>query len=142
MPRELSTDERMRIALRVGSQLLRENPGMSVGESFVAGLSRADEMKVVTREELLEVSDAQRREYMAQVMKDPAAHGLFLDEFSALGLASVPEGGIAVITGYDNGLPAAAAPKCRICHHDAHKGRCQDADDLGVPWDRPCDCET
>ena len=31
--------------------------------------------------------------------------------------------------------------KCRVCHHPTHEGRCQDADDLGLPWDRPCDCE-
>lgn len=31
--------------------------------------------------------------------------------------------------------------KCPVCYHLAHEGRCQDADDVGLPWDRPCDCE-
>lgn len=30
---------------------------------------------------------------------------------------------------------------CPVCFHPAHEGRCQDADDVGGPWFRPCDCE-
>lgn len=31
---------------------------------------------------------------------------------------------------------------CPTCFHDRHEGLCPDADDLGLPWYRPCDCET
>lgn len=29
---------------------------------------------------------------------------------------------------------------CPTCFHAYHEGRCKDSDDVGLPWDRPCDC--
>lgn len=38
-------------------------------------------------------------------------------------------------------VEGASASVCVTCSHGEHQGACTDADDLGVPWWRPCDCE-
>ncbi|OHU47276.1 hypothetical protein BKG82_26870 [Mycobacteroides chelonae] len=103
MPRELTTDERLRYASMFGLRIYRENPGMSVGESFVAGLRRADEAKIITREELLLNSEAQLPDYLSKVWSDPAGHGLLTDELSLEDHADVAlEARVSVIDRYEN----------------------------------------
>lgn len=103
MSRELTTQERMKYASMFGLQIYRENPGMSIGESFVAGLRRADEVKIVTREELQLESEAQLRDYLVELRSDPAAHGLLMDEFSVEGQAdAAPGAGIVIVDKYES----------------------------------------
>lgn len=112
MARELTTDERLKYAGVFGLQIYRENPGMSVGESFVAGLRRADEARIVTREELLLESEAQLRDYMAEVMEDPVAHGLSIDGFSLEDVADVAPGtGVVIVKKYGNDLSGVLAAR-------------------------------
>ncbi|SKU61850.1 helix-turn-helix domain-containing protein [Mycobacteroides abscessus] len=99
MSRNLTTDETLRLAARLGLQIYRTNENLTVGEAYKAALDQLADARATTREELLTESQEAVREYMTQVRKDPAAHGLFFDEHTD----NQPEdesAGITVITGY------------------------------------------
>lgn len=99
MSRNLTTDETLRLAARLGLQIYRTNENLTVGEAYKAALDQLSEKRATTRDEFLAQSQEAVREYMVQVRKDPAAHGLFFDEYTD----TPPEdeaAGIALITGY------------------------------------------
>ncbi|SKK34022.1 hypothetical protein [Mycobacteroides abscessus] len=99
MSHNLTTDETLRLAARLGLQIYRRNENLTAGEAYKAALDQLSGARAITREELLAESQEAVGEYMVQVRKDPAAHGLFFDEHTD----NQPEdeaAGIAVITGY------------------------------------------
>lgn len=99
MSRDLTAEETLRLAARLGLQIYRTSENLTVGEAYKAALDQLSETRVTTREELLAESEDAVREYMVQVRLDPAVHGLFFEEHTDTPPAD-EDGCIAVITGY------------------------------------------
>lgn len=99
MSRDLTADETLRLVARLGLQIYRTNENLTAGEAYKAALDQLSETRATTREELLAESQEAVREYMVQVRKDPAAHGLFFDEHTDT-KPTDEAAGIAVINGY------------------------------------------